>query len=325
MCSEKPPNRGKRPGAYHQEVSTPNGVDESYHALPEGGLMPRPRLPWFKMWIGSSRHAKVVSLSDREHRVWTELLEAASEQKVRGRFESYAAAAAIIRRKDTEVRQVAAAGLMDESEDGVWMHDWKEWQRWRPEDAQADDSGTTPDGPVNHTNKTRESHANHSNKTGIEHAKNGVLARAGEDVDVEEEGDIEPETTPKGVMSVSVEMSPGDDRVDEVYEHFKARIQPGSRLNPRKKIASRLKRFSADDLKAGIDHFADDWWWMEHNSDQGAAWFFESDAQSERFLLLKPRLQTNVVPMNGAPRKPVDAPPEVPADSPFLKYRGVTG
>lgn len=137
--------------------------------------------------------------------------------------------------------------------------------------------------------------------------------------------DIEPETTPKGVMSVSVETSPGDDRVDEVYEHFKARIQPGSRLNPRKKIAARLKRFSSDDLKAGIDHFADDWWWMEHNSDQGAAWFFESDAQSERFLLLKPRLKTNVVPMNGAPRKPVDAPPEVPADSPFLKYRGVTG
>src|SRR5207244_1727143 len=87
------------------------------------------------------------------------------------------------------------------------------------------------------------------------------------------------ETTPDGAED-SAEPSPGDDRVDAIYQHFKDRVQPKSRLCPRKKIAARLKRFSADELREGIDHFAEDWWWMEHNANQGAAWFFESDGRS---------------------------------------------
>ncbi len=106
--------------------------------------------------------------------------------------------------------------------------------------------------------------------------------------------------------------SPGDDRIDQVYQHFKARVQPRSRLCPRKKIAARLKRFSADELREGIDHFADDPWWMENNASRGAEWFFESDSRSEQFLLMRPRRVSNVLPLaraagGGRPyRAPVD-------------------
>jgi hypothetical protein len=117
----------------------------------------------------------------------------------------------------------------------------------------------------------------------------------------------EPVASANGATSEVDQPSPGDDRVDEVYAHFKARIQPRSRLNPRKKIAARLKRFSVAELKQGIDHFADDPWWMEHNASQGAEWFFESDSRSEHFLLMSPRV-SNVVPLGKQPSTPTRLP-----------------
>lgn len=131
------------------------------------------------------RHRKIVGLSDRTFRVWIELLDAASEQKTRGCFQSYAEAAAIIRRKPVEVRQVAAAGLMDDTADGlVEMHDWKDWQRWLSEESPSNDSGITNESHTNNTNKTRE-----------RPTKTQTLARAREEVDVDGEGDREEELT----------------------------------------------------------------------------------------------------------------------------------
>lgn len=129
---------------------------------------------------------------------------------------------------------------------------------------------------------------------------------------------------PNGTGEVDAEPSPGDDRVDEVYAHFKTRVQPRSRLCPRKKIAARLKRFSVSELKEGIDHFADDPWWMENNASRGAEWFFESDTRAEQFLLMVPRSKPAVVPLNGHVKRAPDAPPDVPADSPFLQFREVS-
>jgi hypothetical protein len=122
-------------------------------------------------------------------------------------------------------------------------------------------------------------------------------------------------------LSASADDPPGpggdSDQVDAVYEHFKARVQPKSRLCPRKKIAARLKRFTVDELREGIDHFAEDPWWMEHNAARGAAWFFDSDQHSEQFLLLQPRASPTV------PLRSVGILPDVPPDSPFLKFREV--
>jgi hypothetical protein len=73
-----------------------------------------------------------------------------------------------------------------------------------------------------------------------------------------------------------------------VFDYYKARVQPRARQFPRKKIGARLKRFSADELRLGIDHFAAHPWWMSHNAQRGAEWFFESDARAEQFLLMEP-------------------------------------
>jgi hypothetical protein len=162
--------------------------------------MPRPRLPWFKVWVGATRHNKLVSLTDREFRVWVELLDSASVQKTRGRFDSVGAAAKILRRRASEVRSVLNAGLMDVTDDGVWMHDWKDWQRWRPEDDQhTNDSDIPPEELANDSPFPHESHRNGTGKTQIKHRKTPPLARAGEDVDVDvdvdREEDVETTTT----------------------------------------------------------------------------------------------------------------------------------
>lgn len=99
----------------------------------------------------------------------------------------------------------------------------------------------------------------------------------------------EDEPRAKALSSAGRRQPTRDPRVDEIYEHFKARIQPRSRTCPRKKIAARLKRFTVIELREGIDHFAEDPWWMEHNAARGAEWFFESDQHAEQFLLLRPR------------------------------------
>lgn len=114
-----------------------------------------------------------------------------------------------------------------------------------------------------------------------------------------------------------IKSSVSDPRIDEVYEHFKAKVQPKSRICPRKKIASRLKRWSVAELIEGIDRFAAAPWWMEHNASRGGEWFFESDARSEQFLLLEPE-RPIALARNGSYR-----PPESP--SPPRQYIDVSG
>lgn len=118
--------------------------------------MPRPRLPWFKFWVAATRHEKVAPLSDRAFRTWVELLDAGSQQPTRGHFKSIPAAAAVVRRPLRMIQTLVEAGLLDERPDGVWLHDWREWQRWAPEPG--------AESLANHTDKTPESLANGSGK-----------------------------------------------------------------------------------------------------------------------------------------------------------------
>lgn len=90
--------------------------------------------------------------------------------------------------------------------------------------------------------------------------------------------------TPIGVMSDS----DGEDVERSLFEYYKTRVQPKARQFPRKKICARLKRFSVEELRLGIDHFAGHPWWMQHNAQRGADWFFESDTRAEQFLLMTP-------------------------------------
>lgn len=120
--------------------------------------MPAKRLQWFRVWIDATTHGKVRQLDDATFRTWVELLDAAAKQPHRGRFESAKEAISIVRRPPAHIVTLVNAKLIDRDEDGLVMHDWDEWQRWRPEDA----NDTTPppqpqrNGQWNNTGTTHE-------------------------------------------------------------------------------------------------------------------------------------------------------------------------
>lgn len=116
--------------------------------------MPNKRIPWFKCWGGITSDPKVAPLSDAVFRTWVELLDAASQQPVRGRFKDRKSAASIVRRPVANISMLVSQGLIDEAHDGLTMHNWDQWQRWRQEDAY--DNGSPPDEPPDqHTINTR--------------------------------------------------------------------------------------------------------------------------------------------------------------------------
>ncbi len=79
------------------------------------------------------------------------------------------------------------------------------------------------------------------------------------------------------------------DKVDWVWDYYKAEIQPEARICPTDKIRARLKHFEVDELTQGIENFRDDAWCMAHNRTRGGAWFFHSDERSQQFLTMEPR------------------------------------
>lgn len=86
------------------------------------------RLPWIKLWLESLDHEKVALLSDAQFRTWVRVLCKGSEQPTRWRFASAQHAAAVAGRPLQQVKQLIAARLLDQREDGVWVHDYKHWQ-----------------------------------------------------------------------------------------------------------------------------------------------------------------------------------------------------
>ncbi|MEI6296482.1 MAG: hypothetical protein WCO84_02430 [bacterium] len=78
--------------------------------------------------------------------------------------------------------------------------------------------------------------------------------------------------------------------IEEIYGHFKSKIQPGSRICPKARIKARLKKFSKEEIILAIDKFKTDVWRMANNARLGADWFFRSDQQIEKFLLLEASL-----------------------------------
>lgn len=128
--------------------------------------MPAQRLPWFKFWIGATGHAKVRQLTDAVFRTWVELLDLSAQQNHRGTFSSRKEAAAVSRRPAAHISQLVAAGLLDERDGELTMHDWDDWQRWRP-----NDPATTTEQLVNdHVNDSRTSTSTTPERPRDEHA-----------------------------------------------------------------------------------------------------------------------------------------------------------
>jgi hypothetical protein len=193
--------------------------------------MPAKRLPWFKVWVGATRHEKVATLSDTDFRTWVELLDAGAQQSVRGHFDSAATAAAVVRRPLASVKRLIAARLLDDQPDGVWLHDWPDWQRWSPED-DAIDSRTTPERLTNNTRTTHEQHAN-VNGTTRERPSRGAERAKTKDVDVEEDvEDVKPPLLPQHPQGTtaaefSIEEQDRIDAVTVVLESFGISHDPG--------------------------------------------------------------------------------------------------
>lgn len=79
--------------------------------------------------------------------------------------------------------------------------------------------------------------------------------------------------------------------LDKIRYMYKQKINENSLLTEtaKKKIKTRLKTFTEDDLIKAINQFSKDSWWMSHNAGRGIAWFFHTDDRIDQFINLKPR------------------------------------
>ena len=75
----------------------------------------------------------------------------------------------------------------------------------------------------------------------------------------------------------------------DLYDIYSANINSKSRLtaSARKKITSRLKEYSYENLERAIMNFSRDTWWMSNNARRGVAWFFHSENRIDQFLNLE--------------------------------------
>lgn len=236
--------------------------------------MPTKAQPWLKFWPELVDHPKFVGISDAVRWTWIKLLARAGQQPTRGQFVSVRHAVEVTGRPEAHIRQLIHVRLLDDNPDALLMHDWQKWQRWRAEDSEEDGS-------------TRDQHAINTGSPNDQHAIN-TLKRE----------ERRKKKSPNGDLPADPALS---DPVDEIWASYLEKIQPRARLCPRSQIRARLERFSADELRQGIDHFAGHPWWMEHNADKGGKWFFESDARSEQFLLMAPEPAPKTTQRNGLP------------------------
>lgn len=106
--------------------------------------MPAKRLPWAKVWPEMLEHEKFATMPDALMGVWLRTLLRASHQPKRWRFASVAHCAAVIGRPAKVVRQLVDARLLDETPDGVLVHDAEAWQDVYPSDYAPGLSENTP-------------------------------------------------------------------------------------------------------------------------------------------------------------------------------------
>jgi len=77
--------------------------------------------------------------------------------------------------------------------------------------------------------------------------------------------------------------------ITEIYSAYGKFINSRSRLTDeaRKKIKTRLKVYSVEELIQAIKNFSQDTWWMQNNLHRGVAWFFHNDDRIDQFLNLR--------------------------------------
>lgn len=96
--------------------------------------MPAQRLPWFKVHHDAIDNEKLASLTDGQFRALVHCWARASVQPIRGRFASVRHAATITGRTPKEINALINAGLLEERDGALWVHDWSQWQERYPSD-----------------------------------------------------------------------------------------------------------------------------------------------------------------------------------------------
>lgn len=107
--------------------------------------MPAKRLPWFKLWPEAVEHEKIAQLSDGVFRTWITALAKAADQPTRWHFASRRHAAAVAGRPVSHITTLVNCRLLDDQgADGLWIHDWKQWQERYPSDVDSPPSTLPP-------------------------------------------------------------------------------------------------------------------------------------------------------------------------------------
>lgn len=91
--------------------------------------MPTVRAPYVLLWEGLTRHPKVSMLTDSQFRTWVEILMAGARQKRRWSFASVAHVVNVTGRPERDVRALIKSLLLDEVDDGIYIHNAHKWQR----------------------------------------------------------------------------------------------------------------------------------------------------------------------------------------------------
>lgn len=125
--------------------------------------MPNKPVPWLKLWPELVDHEKFAQLTDSECWTWVKLLAKSGQQPTRGRFRDVTHAVVASGRPKKHVERLIAVRLLDQRADGLWMHDWEKWQRWRPEDAI--NTNGPPDQPPTGQPSARDEHAINNGST----------------------------------------------------------------------------------------------------------------------------------------------------------------
>lgn len=78
-------------------------------------------------------------------------------------------------------------------------------------------------------------------------------------------------------------------QISDIYKLYSEKINSKSRLtnSAKKKIMTRLKEFSSEDLKRAIMNFSRASWWMKNNARRGVTWFFHTEDRIDQFLNLE--------------------------------------
>lgn len=254
---------------------------------------------WFKVDEQFFVHRKVVDLSKDAKLLYLVAIAYSSEQLTDGLLSPAAlriVAATVDVSASATATALVAAGLWEQTEQGYQIHDYLDHQapaatRVKQRDDARDRMRRlrSDEQPTNGTVCSQDVRANNFRTSDeVQRLEKEIERDVEEDVAGESEGGTE--RAPDGAVP---------DPVDWVFDYYREYIQPDARVCPREKIRTRLQRFTVDDLTLGIEHFAADRWWMDHNGTRGAAWFFHSDARSEQFLTMVPRS----TPDDNAPRR----------------------